>query len=206
MSYAWSLNALPFGSSPAAKCSPTAKTSVINCRFVMPGTHAVSVAVMDDHGISSSASASVTVSVERGYVSLYLDAPGGAIGQAAAETALLYSVDWGDVQSRIGRPIILFDPELGSSVYTATIVRDVEKAKEALAVVGATDNLKIGGSGLQPQVRDLIMMQASDAGMSILFFDLPASEVIAGTQAGIGEGGFLLTASPAKFEELRKKR
>ena len=161
---------------------------------------------MDDHGISSSASASVTVSVERGYVSLYLDAPGGAIGQAAAETALLYSVDWGDVQSRIGRPIILFDPELGSSVYTATIVRDVEKAKEALAVVGATDNLKIGGSGLQPQVRDLIMMQASDAGMSILFFDLPASEVIAGTQAGIGEGGFLLTASPAKFEELRKKR
>lgn len=205
LTYIWSLNALPFGSSPAANCSPSTKASLINCRFVMPGTHAVSVLVSDDAGLSNPASASVTVTVERGYVSLYIKAPGGQIGQAAAETALLYGVDWSDVQSRIGRPVILFDPELGSSVYAATVERDIEKARAALDAQGATDNLKIGGSGLRPEVRDLITVQASDAGMSLFFFDLPAGEVISGTETGIGDGGFILTTSPAQFEELRKR-
>lgn len=205
LTYSWSLNALPFGSSPAANCSPSSKPSLINCRFVMPGTHAVSVLVYDEDGLSNPASASITVSVERGYVSLYLKAPGGQAGQAAAETALLYGVDWSKIQSHIGRPVILFDPELGSSVYAATVERDIEKARAALNAQGATDNLKIGGSGLRPEVRDLIMIQASEAGMSLFFFDLPAGEVIAGTESGIGEGGFILTTSPTQFEELRKR-
>ena len=132
-------------------------------------------------------------------------APGGQAGQAAAETALLYGIDWSEVQSRIGRPVILFDPELGSAVYAATVERDIEKARSALDAQSAADNLKIGGSGLRPEVRDLIMMQASDAGMTLFFFDLPAGEVIAGTESGIGEGGFILTTSPAQFEKLRKR-
>ncbi len=120
-----------------------------------------SVNVLDEDGLTDAASASVTVSVERGYVSLYLRTPGGPIGQAAAETALLYGVDGSDVQSRIGRPIILFDPELGSSVYAATIERNIEKAKAALLADDAPDNLKIGGSGLHHDVRDFITMQVS---------------------------------------------
>ena len=66
------MNALPFGSNPAANYSPTPMMYVVSCRFFMPGTHAVTVELPDESGLTKSKSASVTVTVERGYLFLYL--------------------------------------------------------------------------------------------------------------------------------------
>lgn len=204
LTFRWSLNALPFGENPAASCAPANDPAIVNCRFVMPGTHAVTVEVEDGNGLVASKSASVTVSLNNGYLSLVLNAPGGAEAQAAAERAFLYAVDWRDVQALVGRPIILFDPDRGTSVYAATVERDVEAAKAAInAPEVSFSGLKIGNFGLRPNVQDLIMIQAADAGLSIAFFALPAGEVMTGIERGIGEGGFTLSNSPAAFDALR---
>lgn len=202
--YEWSLNALPFGANPAARCSPTTDPATANCRFVMPGTHAVTVAVEDEWGARRSTSASITVTITRGYVSLYFRASSDETIQAAAERALLYAVDWGKVQSMVGRPILLFDPDSGSAVYASTIDRDLTRAQDALASKFVRDNFKIGGFGLTQETKDFIAMQAGEVGMTIFFFDVPFGEVVTGTEAGIGDGGFILSDSPEAFTRLQR--
>lgn len=204
LSFAWSLNGLTFGENPAASCSTSNEPAVVICRFAMPGTHAVTVEVQDGDGLAASKSASVTVTLDGGYLSLVLNVPGGAEAQEAAERAFLYAVDWQDVQARVGRPIILFDPDRKTSVYAATIDRDIEAARTALQSPAVSfANLKIGNFGLRPNVQDLIMIQAAEAGLGIAFFGLPAGEVITGIERGIGEGGFTLSNSPSAFDALR---
>ena len=144
ITFRWSLNGLPFGENPAASCMPANDPAIVKCRFVMPGTHAVTVEVEDGDGLVASKSTSVTVSLNNGYLSLVLNAPEVSFG-----------------------------------------------------------SLKIGDFGLRPDVQDLIMIQAADAGLSITFFALPAGEVMTGIERGIGEGGFTLSNSPAAFDALR---
>jgi len=204
ITFRWSLNGLPFGENPAANCTPANDPAIVNCRFVMPGTHAVTVEVEDGDGLIASKSASVTVSLNNGYLSLVLNVPGGADAQAAAERAFLYAIDWREVQALVGRPIILFDPDRGASVYAATVKRDLEAAIAAITAPEVSfGGLKIGNFGLRPNVQDLIMIHAADAGLSVTFFALPAGEVMIGIERGIGEGGFTLSNSPAAFDALR---
>ena len=137
-------------------------------------------------------------------MSLFVRASSNAAAQAAAERALLYAIDWGEVQSKVGRPMLLYDPDQEAPVYASTIGRNLLRAKEALAEVGARDNFKIGGFGIRPETKDLILIQAAEAGIAISFFNLPAGEVITGTEAGIGDGGFLLFDSPEDFANLQR--
>ena len=202
--YDWTLNALPFGENPAARCALTADPAIANCQFIMPGTHAITVAVEDADGARRSTSASVTVSIPRGYVSLFVRASSDAAAQASSERALLHAVDWGEVQSMVGRPVLLYDPDLGSAVYASSLYRNIELARLDLSKDGVPDNLKIGGIGLRQETKDLIAIQAADAGLSIFFFDLPWGEVIVGTEAGIGDGGFILADSPQAFTQLQR--
>ena len=204
LKYEWSLNALPFGKNPAANCAASDDPAIINCRFIMPGTHAVTVSVADNDGLTASKSASVTVTLENGYLSLVINAPGGPEAQMAAERAFLYAVDWSAVQALVGRPIVLFDPDRKTAVYASTVERDIETAKEAMASPDVNfANLKIGNFGLRPNVQDLIVIQAADAGLGITFFGLPAGEVMTGIERGIGEGGFTLFSSPGDFQSIR---
>lgn len=204
LQYEWSLNALPFGENPAANCTLSDDPAIINCRFIMPGTHAVTVSVQDEDGLTASKSTSVTVTLENGYLSLVINAPGGPEGQKAAERAFLYAVDWSAVQALVGRPIVLFDPDRKTAVYASTVERDIAAAKEALASPDVNfANLKIGNFRLRPNVQDLIATQAADAGLGIVFFGLPAGEVVTGIERGIGEGGFTLFSSPADFQTIR---
>ncbi len=200
LTFAWSLNGQPFGSSPVAVCSETPKPSVVSCRFSMSGTHAVTVAGKDPSSLVSSAAATVQVKLENGYLGLVINV-GDMITQSAIETAILYGVDWGEVQTLVGRPIILNDPILKTSVYAALYGRDLEAAKSALSVTSIA-GIKVGSFGLRQEAQDIIQLQAAEAGLHISFFSMPANEVMSGIQAGIGEGGFLAISSPAELQSL----
>ncbi|MEM9395781.1 MAG: PKD domain-containing protein [Pseudomonadota bacterium] len=204
LTYDWSLNALPFGSNPAARCSLASDPAIANCQFVMPGTHAVTVTVEDESGSQAAKSATITVSVPSGYFSLFIQVSDDETVQSAAERALLYAVDWGAVQTTVGRPVLIFDPDLGSSVYGSTVERDIERARRAIADKEVRDNFKIGGLGLRQETKDLIAIQAAEAGISITFFDLGFGEIVTGVERGVGDGGFLLSDSPAAFSRLQR--
>ncbi len=211
--YEWSLNGFSFGQSHAADCELTEDNpAIVSCRFFGAGTHSVAVEVEDEKGVSRSKSASVTVSILNGYISLSVQA------SSEEKRALLYAVDWSQVQSMLIRPLLLFDPDRGKAVYASSVERDVDRAKEALSGEGVRDNLRIDGSRLPAAAENIITTQAADAGMSISFsnpFPSLGAPSLGADDYDIGsftafdlkeaaDGDFIFVDSPEAFARVQR--
>jgi len=131
LAYRWTVGGFDPKESYIANCDPYLDDqSLFNCRFLVPGTHNVSITVTDSDGAESTASASVTVEMENGYIGLALHF-GQQDKDPNAIKAIMYAVDWPSVQALLrGRLLILFDPDIEQPVYASIIKRSVEMAKQ----------------------------------------------------------------------------
>ena len=202
LAFAWRLNALPFDASPAAQCAATPLPSVVTCRFLMPGTHAVTVEATDGRRLRASRSASVTVILEGGYVGLVL---GDSGSRDALERALLYAVDWRTVQANVASPIVLNDPDLPGTVYAASRIPDIERARTAMTRAVPPHVVQIYSFGLPQGARDLIVSGAAEAGLAVSFVILPPGEVATAIGDAKPDGGIVLLDRPSVLAEIRER-
>ena len=131
LAYRWTVGGFDPKESYFANCDPNRDDqSLFNCRFLLPGTHNVSITVTDSDGAKSTASASVTVEMENGYLGLALQF-GQQEKDLNAIKAIMYAVDWPSVQALLRGPLlILFDPDTEQPVFAAQIKRSVELAQQ----------------------------------------------------------------------------
>lgn len=92
--YRWEIGGLEANLSPSARCSE--ETAILRCRFLMPGTFAVSVEVEDQNGQIGRAVATVTVSIKDGYLGIIQ-----IESDSKVQAALLYDIDWTYLQTLV---------------------------------------------------------------------------------------------------------
>lgn len=191
-SYLWRVSGLEPNKSPVAKCDD--KGSTLSCRFVLPGTFAVSVDVVDANGESSSAASSITVSVPSGYLGLMLGSD-----NSNALKALLYDIDWVALQSLVTRPIILIEPESKAPVYAA-LAEPPADATDPPPWRGAASGLKVAIPPLPPESR--LQFEIALAEIGLVPVRLPFSEVYLATERGAIDLGFVVIDSPGGLTEM----
>jgi len=190
--YSWSIGGLEPNKSPIANCQEL--TAVIRCRFALPGTFAVSVTVLDANGQSGSAAASVTVSIPNGYLAVYARSV-----TPEARRALAYDVDWVSLQTLVGRPIILDDPETGAPVY-AVLVQAPSGNGTPPDWRGAAAGLKVAIPRLSPEAQTQFEVALGRIG--IVPITLPLGEIQVATERGAVDLGFLPVDSPDALARL----
>lgn len=190
--FSWRISGLEPNRSPGARC--TDRGATIGCRFSLPGTFAVAVTVRDTNGQSSSAAASVTVSVPNGYLGILT-----RLDDADAQRALLYDIDWVRLQGLVGRPILLQDPETGSAVYAA-LAQPPDEAGTQPSWEGAAAGLKVAIPQLPPEARQEFEIALSEIGMVPV--TMPFGEIITATERGAIDLGFVAVDSPDALAAL----
>lgn len=194
--YFWSVGGLDLNKSPVARC--TDRGTTIGCRFILPGTFAVSVRVLDANGQPSSAAASVTVSIPSGYLGVLLgkDDPN-------ALRALLYDVDWVSLQALVARPIVLQDPETGAPIYAALVEPPAAMAANP-PWRGAATGLKVAIPRLPSDVQAEFEVALAQIGMVPV--TLPLGEIFEATERGAVDLGFIAVDSPEALTEMAGNR
>lgn len=189
--YLWRVSGLEPNKSPVARCDD--KGATLSCRFVLPGTFAVSVDVVDTNGQSGSAASTITVSVPSGYLGLIL-----SNDDANALRALLYDVDWVSLQSLVTRPIIILDPDSRSPVYAA-LADPPSGTADPPPWRGAAAGLKVAIPPLPTEPK--LQFEIALAEIGLVPVTLPFSEVYTATERGLVDVGFLTFDDPARLTE-----
>lgn len=195
-SYVWRVSGLEPNVSPAARCSGV--ETILSCRFIVPGTFAVSVEVIDANGQSSMSASSITVSVPNGYLGLILRG-----GRRDSLKALLYDIDWAALQPLTrGRLIILEDPETGAPVYAA-LAEPPTTATSPPAWRGAAAGLKIAIPPMSANAR--IAFETALIEIGLVPVTLPFAEIFSATEQGMTDVGFVMIDSPGALTDVLHK-
>lgn len=130
LEFRWTVGGIDPNKSHIANCDTKPDNKMLfNCRFFMPGTHNVSITVIDSDGAESAASASVTLRMEDAYFGLVFQF-GLQKKDINVIKAVMYAVDWPSVQTLLQeRILILYDPDIRQPVYASTFKRNVNSAK-----------------------------------------------------------------------------
>lgn len=200
--YKWSIGGVAFDASPVAYCEQKLDPTLAVCRFVMPGTYAVSVEVTDAHGLSSTVSAPITVELSGGYIGIAPFYRKAEADRDAIANALLFAVDWAGVQALVPKPILLTSPDQpGDVLYAATIKRDLFRASEYVKKLGEP-TLEMIAIGLGKGAPDLITSQALEAGLNIVWIALPGGGPLAMLPGPIADGGAVPISSPKELASI----
>jgi hypothetical protein len=191
--YVWRVGGLEPNKSPVARCSVNEAT--LSCRFMLPGTFAVSVEVVDANGQSNSAVSVISVSVPGGYLGLFIDRD-----DPDALRSLLYDVDWIALQSLVTRPIVLQDPETNAPIFAA-LVEPPFDAPDPPPWRGKANGLKIALPPLPSEARSEFEIALAQIG--VVTVTLPAYEVFLATERGMVDLGFVAIDSPEALSEIR---
>ena len=191
-SFEWKVSGLPPNESPVARCKEGFST--FSCRFMLPGTFAVSVEVVDANGERSGDAAAISVKIPYGYFGLMLRSE-----DPDAFRALLYDVDWVKLQSLVSRPIVLQDPDTNLPVYAA-LADKPEYDGDSPPWQGAASGLKIAVPGLPPDAKEAVEIALSDIGMVPL--TLAFAENYTALETGVIDGGFMAIDSPDQLINL----
>jgi hypothetical protein len=182
--YHWSVGGVPPEMSAIARCNEN--TAILRCRFVSPGAFAVSVAVVDQNKQSASAASIVTVGVPGGYLGIFLL---GAT-RADAHRALLYDVDWVEVQSKTSQPIVLYDPDTDAAIFAMQADPPAD-AVDPPPWRGEAGGLKIALPPMPRLAREALEMALLDLGLSVV--QMPSGEIYhAGTRGAVDAVGLPL--------------
>lgn len=205
LSFDWQLNGLSINESQVGQCIPVGDGEVLECQFVSPGTHAVSVTGTDRDGKYSRVTSSVTVTFPGGYVALFINGSDQS-NQLLLERVLLIAVDWLSVQAKVEKPIILNDPDKSSVVYATSQIKDAEKASHLLRVEGLGDGALRIDIVIGPVPRDalsIIKADMANVGVEVNFNSVDYSMSTASRQ---GDGFIGLVDKPGSLESLVEQR
>jgi PKD repeat protein len=193
--YSWKIGGHLADRSSVGFCQASSNGLIATCRFELPGTFSVSVDVTDDTGLSATAVAPVTVSLENGYIGVVLFAGHNSEISDQAYRVILAAIDWQVVQRSVSRPIVIFDPDKQVPVYAAS-VPFVEGAVDALGTE-VFQGAKLMIPPFAPAVRDVISATIEGLGSTVLA--IPLGEIEASLQSGLAGSGFLGFNSPDDY-------
>lgn len=187
---AWTVGGLPLSASSVSRCTETVGALVISCRFVLPGTFAVSISA-DSGGQSASTSSVVSVKLNNGYIGISL--PGFTAEETeAAYRDLLFGVDWVSIQKHFSRPILIFDPDSNANVYAVS--HSVSSDADAWSNSGALEGKKIIIPAASQAAIEAVERELTKLGATLVV--LPPEQVSPAVTAGLGEGSFVPVSSP----------
>ncbi|MFG5382656.1 PKD domain-containing protein [Yoonia sp. R2-816] len=193
--FRWKIGGHPATESSVGYCDSEANAQIADCRFNLPGTYSVSVDVTDETGLTATAVAPITVTLENGFVGVVLFAGRDPAATDQAYRVILAAIDWQDIQRTVSRPIVIFDPDKKAPVYAASIPF-VEGAIDYL------DNDLFAGAKVMippfdPSVREVVVNALRDLGSSVQI--VPLGEMELNIQNGLAGSGFLTFDSPEDY-------
>ena len=139
LQFAWSVGGARIDRTSIADCwHPSAAPNLLECRFVVPGTYGVAVTVSNDEGLSATASSSVSVLLEGGYITPLVIS--NDLDRDEFLREMLYGIDWAEILPALPRSVVVYDPDSKRYVYPVSFVglpeqRDIERPTGVLAGV-----------------------------------------------------------------------
>jgi hypothetical protein len=207
LSFQWRLNGLPLGENPAGQCKELSRPDLISCRFILPGTHSVSLEAQNRSGRMSAITSSITVIIDGGYATLAIDVE-QEDDREALERAMLHGVDWISVQKAIGNlPIVIYNPYSNRYVYAASILENKERAQEILVEAGFGHGhfaeIRLATLRMPNEALEIIQDSSRDIGLNIEFFEIQFGQFFMQADRDQFDGGLFFVDRPSALLRLR---
>ena len=200
----WSVNGRKHDETSIASCDDQDKLLQMTCRFAIPGTHVISLSVVDDDDTKAVQSSVVQVKMQGGYIGVVLQY-GDKNKDENLQNAFNYGVDWVKVQTLLtGKPIILYDPTEAMPVYATRFTRSVERAREYAKNSKNARSLRVLAR-LPRDAMNKVLQDLAEVGVNVRFIPIAAEEVFAAMRKGTANSSFVLIDGPDALYKYYKK-